>query len=384
MSQRRQRTNTNTNTNKNKNTNTKDYNDAYERTSSSRKEKEEKNEILDLDIGINSKVLDNINTMTHRINSKANEIIRDNRKINNRNRNCFRNRNGNKNNKDKNQNSNNLKPDYSDDWNKCITKSVSSNIDNYHYLELLAATLTGLKQKTCPNIPPPEPTLLNQDVNNSNENNNDISIINRFSILNIIENEEDEDDSESDDEGDNNSATVVVVSSNSTQVRYLLFKFLLNIAELHYKKSDQLLSTKFWVECAYELELAYQLLNNLVVKNGEWWAALSVYEDEGTVLDNHNMTELKSIIAAFDADKDCASTQREKSKGKLEFKLKMVREKLDPMLVERDIVKESYGVERWTSNPRPKMDYAAKRAQWVEDEKKLLQAIGIIEPLQFI
>lgn len=44
--------------------------------------------------------------------------------------------------------------DYSSEWNIAITKSVSENVEKHEYLELLAATLIGQKQKRYPCIPP--------------------------------------------------------------------------------------------------------------------------------------------------------------------------------------------------------------------------------------
>ena len=67
---------------------------------------------------------------------------------------------------------------------------------------------------------------------------------------------------------------------------------------------------------------------------------------------------------------------------RLSIILQRIKEKLDPMLSERNTVKKSYGIFKWTHNKEPKLDFVEKRAKLEQDFKELTKCMTILNDLE--
>jgi hypothetical protein len=84
------------------------------------------------------------------------------------------------------------------------------------------------------------------------------------------------------------------------------------------------------------------------------------------------------LSSALQIVRDDTQTSKYKAEQKVKNRIQFNRKKLEPLLRDRDEVKNRLGPERWYNNPHRKNDYAEKRKQWEMDLRELEQAEEIM------
>lgn len=166
------------------------------------------------------------------------------------------------------------------------------------------------------------------------------------------------------------------------QVRYLVVMAEMGLAEAKRKMAEECrdcaVMTALWQE-------AYAILNDMLARTVDHWHAIvaDYIQNGGTQhLDGHNLTALQELLHNVGILCDHTEFERGKALRNLEFQLRKVQGKLNPLRTSRSDVKSRMGEERWNHNPAPKMDYAERMRLLADEQRALEDAIAAIASLQ--
>ncbi len=193
-------------------------------------------------------------------------------------------------------------------------------------------------------------------------------------------NESDSDDEEEEDKAvsSGNVAAEVVAP---TQSRYLLVRLKCAIAEMYRNLAVKAQKEQQLPECSKNWVEAYSMLTGCFGDVEIWSFLLTNFSNN--LPEQHDKSTLQMLCDSFRVLAEDTDREKKKSLDLLDKKKQVIMGKLDPMLAQRDAVKQSWG-KRWTQNPHPKMDYAEKRKQWEQQLRDVNNAITIIAPLRIV
>lgn len=179
-----------------------------------------------------------------------------------------------------------------------------------------------------------------------------------------------------------------IITGTSTQVRYIIVRAECGLAEAVRLSTAEFVRNRDYGEVAARWQEAYNILRTTLVNTDSWQVVLLNYaEMNGTFadpvfLDNHNIPALQELMYSLQVVQDDTQFHRDEALKTLDFQLRKVMSKLNPLRRDRDEVKSSWGEVRWNNNPRPKMDYAEKMRLLAVEKEALESAIMIISTLQ--
>lgn len=227
--------------------------------------------------------------------------------------------------------------------------------------------------------------------------------VNPFSYIDYGSDEDSDDSNNSDDSDDSDedvagsgNASSNAAGQVSIQTRYIRLKLLCAAAEdlraqaiEHQKAKPSRYAdmTEKWVS-------SYDLLNKCVAETDGWYAAIQQLQGQDGAffssvfsraqsqqMNNHDIVMVTEIINGLTVLADDTHRAKEIALTFLDRKLRYLQERLQPLLEERNTVRENYGVKRWKSNPAPKKTYAERRKEMEEAVLAISKAISVIEPL---
>jgi hypothetical protein len=205
------------------------------------------------------------------------------------------------------------------------------------------------------------------------------SMVNSFAALDL----DDDDDADEVPNGSRRGgAGAAPVRKRSIQCRYLSIRVICGIAEAYRTQATEHQRTKEYSAMAAAWVSAHDSLL-CCREDTDGWYALSLGPARALQEEMHDPAQLAELLGSLQVLGEHTEEEKARALGWLHKRLSYVQEKLNPMLRERDAVKSSMGVDRWTNNPAPTMTYAERRAQWERDQKELQAAIELIEPLSF-
>lgn len=201
---------------------------------------------------------------------------------------------------------------------------------------------------------------------------------NFFDALDLSESESESDGSENENES---TLTGPVTSSvPPIQSRYFLVKLQCALAEklrsaavAAQKKRDYKFCRDLWIE-------AYQVANAIFSAVMTWTLEIEfAVEGERYAHDLQSAQELISAVPVLAED-----TEREKDSAirQLEASKRHLYAKLNPLVRDREKVKESMGESAWKENPAPKQTYAEKRRQMEEDLLDVSHCLATLSALR--
>lgn len=267
--------------------------------------------------------------------------------------------------------------DRSAEWT-AVLRNV--NLLSLDILDNIIAQLAGMRQThPPPNAPKVSPALLTPS---------NLLKPSEVMVSNIFENFRNLDDDSSEDgiimEPKAPPTIQTPEARDSVQVRYLLMKFYCAKSErqrkqaLDAQKQKNYAGTKiFWVN-------AFDTINYVVNQTSGWYIDLGHIDGDvgGTKkVKGHNPSHAREILnavslLAFD-------TEREKVRALQNFyrRLQVLQKRIYDMNTERNRIRESFGEQRWRSNPSPKLSHSNKRKESQEEIREISSVINVIEPL---
>jgi hypothetical protein len=290
------------------------------------------------------------------------------------------------------------RPNYSKEWKECLEMS---NIDR-EYLERMLAILTQCHPKNPPTIPPPD--FQNSNFASHAEMKEDHREHSHPSTNPYAELDSDSEEDEQ-NELESNSLPLQNAPVLTIQSRYLFGRVICRIAEIVRNQAILAQRNKNYRESSVCWSHSYHQLFTFMNSHVMYWAAgfyQTVSENISTldefnlneyysnpnnttlVFDTHHIEQLYELLNGYEIL--LADTERQKISS-LHYYLQRVQflnSKLYPARKERDEVKERIGNDRWTNNPDPKLDFAARRRKWEEDLANINEAIRILEGLDFV
>ena len=168
-----------------------------------------------------------------------------------------------------------------------------------------------------------------------------------------------------------------LVQSETSQIRYLIVEVKCGIAEAYNLQAlREHRKTKNWAAMAEELELAYGLLEAVLISVDPWYIDLlqaDVGDSTQLTMHRHSYRLLNLVINATRLVRDHTETARDTAVEACHRRIEQLNRALYPDYEERDAAKERFGGEdKWKANPAPKGNYAdARRAK--EEELRVLE-----------
>lgn len=285
-------------------------------------------------------------------------------------------------------------PNYSSEW---LTTLERRNLTR-EYLEELLQVLSRCDPKDPPAFPPPPMDGDRVNRHAETKQNERQTSSNPFAELDS-EDEKDDIETESVPEQTRRGSTITM------QSRYLFGRVICAIAEsfredaVHFQRDKDFPNSSLHWTHSYDQLLTFANSHVFIWASGFYQSVredihelddfnINEYFSEpgaaSIIFDMHNIRQLYEFLNAYEIL--LVDTERHKATSLqyLHRRAQIVREKLFPMLQDRDSARQRMGDERWTNNPHPKLDYAEKRREWEEELRNINEGIELLEQLNFL
>lgn len=163
----------------------------------------------------------------------------------------------------------------------------------------------------------------------------------------------------------------------SLQVRYLLGHVRCGLTEAYRLTAHYFATQKQWRPCAQQWSFAYDIVNSTIIDLD----SLVAQRMAGILEHSHNLVQLDHVLFVLNLVKDDTKRERDIALERMHHRLTFLDRKLNPLREERDQVKQRWGIQRWTNNPQPKMDYATRIIMYQKEKNELERAIGVLQLL---
>jgi len=172
-----------------------------------------------------------------------------------------------------------------------------------------------------------------------------------------------------------------------TQSRYLLVRLLCDLTERHRADAVAAQKQKQYAACRDCWVAAYEVANEVsalvlpwseeMVFGGELIVSMGTLG--GFTHDQATAQELVEAVSILAED-----TEREKQNAvqRLQTRRDHLEAKLNPLLSDRNTVRESMGEAKWKENPAPKMTYAERRRAMEEELFALAECLEVVARLR--
>lgn len=281
--------------------------------------------------------------------------------------------------------------DYSNEWLSVLENK--NNILNRDYLDSLIQLLNDkCSQYYPPNIKPFE--LTNHDLNanvHSSINDNSITHFNHYS--NLSNDDDDEDDitlSSIEKSNPINNQQLKNPVIRTIQVRYLKLKIICALVENYRAESQQNLMNKEYHLVIQNWTYAHQCLLNYQELIDQW-LAIQIWSNEYAsnnmnpphLPDKHNFKQLTELLQGIEILINDTEYHKNKIIKYSINLIKKIENKLNPMLHDRNIIKNKIGEDKWINNPFPKNNFSEKRKLLENELLNIHEVIDKISLLNF-
>jgi len=277
------------------------------------------------------------------------------------------------------------KKDYSLLWLQLLESDVPKDVTFlYHLLEVLAPLDPALPPSVRPSVPPATMDAGSRGGGGPAVPAATQTMPNSFAALHI-------DDSDDDQApvGPTGSASASRPgpgrAARSIQVRYLRIRVSCGVSEEYRRAALEAQRQKEYPVMTSHWCAAHDALAVHRTDTDEWFSMCLLHREGGLPVmpADHDYAQLDELLVSLHVLGADTEKEKERALGFLKKRLRFIEEKLDPMLKERDEVKQRVGDFKWKHNEAPEMSYAEKRLAWEEAKAQLLVAIDTLTRLDF-